>query len=83
MILHVGEVVLPYNPITHEVRIHHYVDLGVSGKHWDVTKELNDLHLYSFSRNTWTTVQASANSPTIGRSPERRNTTNQLNPSFN
>ena len=54
----------------------------VFGGIWDVTKELNDLHLYSFSRNQWITVQASANSPTIGRSPVR-NTTNNLNPSFN
>jgi len=41
--LHVGEVVLPYNPITHEVRIHHYVDLGANGRHWDVTKELSTI----------------------------------------
>ena len=41
----------------------------VFGGIWDVTKELNDLHLYSFSRNEWITIQASANSPQIGRSP--------------
>ena len=45
--------------------------LVIFGGIWDVTKELNDLHLYSFSRNMWMTVQASANSPTIGRSPVR------------
>lgn len=56
--------------------------LVIFGGIWDVTKELNDLHLYSFNRNTWTTIQASANSPTIGRSPVR-NQTQQLNPSFN
>jgi len=44
--LHVGEVVRPYNPITHEVRIHHFVDLGVSGKHWDPTKDLSSRRVY-------------------------------------
>ena len=45
--------------------------LVIFGGIWDVTKELNDLHLYSFSRNEWITIQASANSPQIGRSPVR------------
>ena len=56
--------------------------LVVFGGIWDVTKELNDLHLYSFANNQWITVQASANSPTIGRSPVRGGTQNNLNPSF-
>lgn len=51
--------------------------LAIFGGIWDVTKELNDLHLYSFANNNWITVQASANSPTIGRSPMRQLT--QLN----
>ena len=55
--------------------------LVIFGGIWDVTKELNDLHLYSFNRNQWMTVQVSANSPTIGRSPVRA--PNVLNPSFN
>ena len=54
--------------------------LCVFGGIWDVTKELNDLHLYSFNRNTWITLQASANSPTIGRSPVRNG--NNTQPSF-
>lgn len=37
--------------------------LVVFGGIWDVTKELNDLHIYSFSQNKWTTVFNSANSP--------------------
>ena len=30
--------------------------LVIFGGIWDVTKELNDLHLYSFTNNQWTTV---------------------------
>ena len=30
--------------------------LVIFGGIWDVTKELNDLHLYSFSENRWITV---------------------------
>ena len=45
--------------------------LVIFGGIWDVTKELNDLHLYSFGQNRWITIQSSANSPTIGRSPIR------------
>ena len=56
--------------------------LVIFGGIWDVTKELNDLHLYSFVRNQWITIQASANSPTIGRSPVRGGNQNNLNPSF-
>lgn len=50
--------------------------LVIFGGIWDVTKELNDLHLYSFSQNTWITVIEPANSP--ARSPNRNN----LNPGF-
>lgn len=30
--------------------------LVIFGGIWDVTKELNDLHLYSFNENRWITV---------------------------
>ena len=43
--------------------------LVIFGGIWDVTKELNDLHLYNFSDNTWITLIEPANSPT--RSPVR------------
>ena len=57
--------------------------LVIFGGIWDVTKELNDLHIYSFTRNQWITVQSSANSPQIGRSPVRgANTGNSINPGF-
>ncbi len=45
--------------------------LVIFGGIWDVTKELNDLHLYSFNENKWITVQSTVGSPTIGRSPMR------------
>ncbi len=45
--------------------------LVIFGGIWDVTKELNDLHLYSFNENRWITVQSTVGSPTIGRSPQR------------
>jgi N-acetylneuraminic acid mutarotase len=45
--------------------------LVIFGGIWDVTKELNDLHLYSFKENQWITVQTSANSPQIEKSPVR------------
>ena len=54
--------------------------LVIFGGIWDVTKELNDLHLYSFGQNRWITIQSSANSPTIGRSPIRGANPNSLNP---
>lgn len=56
--------------------------LVIFGGIWDVTKELNDLHLYSFSRNQWITLQSSANSPQLQRSPQRGATTNSLHPNF-
>mmetsp|Transcript_34018 Transcript_34018/g.41950 ORF Transcript_34018/g.41950 Transcript_34018/m.41950 type:complete len:112 (+) Transcript_34018:763-1098(+) len=46
--------------------------LVIFGGIWDVTKELNDMHLYCFSQNRWITINSSANSPTIGRSPIRK-----------
>lgn len=52
--------------------------LVIFGGIWDVTKELNDLHLYSFNENRWITVLDSANSPTIGRSPVRQNLNTQF-----
>ena len=45
--------------------------LVIFGGIWDVTKELNDMHLYSFNENRWITVQSTVGSPTIGRSPQR------------
>ena len=30
--------------------------LVIFGGIWDVTKELNDLHLYNFAENNWTTI---------------------------
>lgn len=60
--------------------------LVIFGGIWDVTKELNDLHIYSFSKNVWMTVQTSANSPQIGRSPVRAGTMNSAamgNTNFN
>lgn len=46
--------------------------LVIFGGIWDVTKELNDLHVYSFSQNRWITIQDPAGSPGIhGRSPTR------------
>lgn len=56
--------------------------LVIFGGIWDVTKELNDLHLYQFSQNRWITIQASANSPAIGRSPTR-GMQGSLGPNFN
>ena len=43
--------------------------LVIFGGIWDVTKELNDMHLYKFSDNTWITLIEPANSP--ARSPVR------------
>jgi len=57
--------------------------LVIFGGIWDVTKELNDLHLYSFSQNRWITVIEPANSP--ARSPAKHGLLqgqNSLNPGF-
>lgn len=75
-----GEV--PYERSGHSSDV--YDDfLVIFGGIWDVTKELNDLHLYSFTRNQWITLQSSANSPQIGRSPIRGAVAqNSINPGF-
>ena len=36
-------------------------NIVVFGGIWDVTKELNDLHAYSITKNKWTTLSDSAN----------------------
>ena len=43
----------------------------VFGGIWDVTKELNDLHCYSITRNTWSTFNDSSNQEQIENSPTR------------
>ena len=35
----------------------------IFGGIWDVTKELNDLHLYSVTQNEWLILHDSSNSP--------------------
>lgn len=53
---------IPYERSGHSSDV--YEDfLVIFGGIWDVTKELNDLHLYSFQQNKWITVFNSANSP--------------------
>ena len=59
---------VPYERSGHSMVV--YDDyIMVFGGIWDVTKELNDLHLYSLTKNEWITVQDAANSPL--RSPAK------------
>ena len=59
---------MPYERSGHSMVV--YEDyIMVFGGIWDVTKELNDLHLYSLTKNEWIVVQDAANSPL--RSPTK------------
>lgn len=44
--LHVGEVTGRYNPITHSIRVHHYVDMGPNDRSWDPAKSMQKRRVY-------------------------------------
>ena len=44
--LHVGEVTGRYNPITHTIRVHHYVDMGPNDRSWDPAKSMQKRRVY-------------------------------------
>lgn len=45
--------------------------LVIFGGIWEVTKELNDLCVYSIAKNQWVTLNQSSNADAIDRSPRR------------
>mmetsp|Transcript_20732 Transcript_20732/g.61869 ORF Transcript_20732/g.61869 Transcript_20732/m.61869 type:complete len:706 (+) Transcript_20732:1048-3165(+) len=44
-VVHVGEIIEEYNRITGAIKVHHYVDLGPTGR-WDPAKPLHERRVY-------------------------------------